>query len=47
MTRDARLPALHRGGFGLSGSRASVPVVHLSLRFGRRFSHSELLASRS
>jgi hypothetical protein len=24
MTRDARLSALHRGGFGLSGSRASL-----------------------
>src|SRR5262245_48894575 len=26
MTRDARLPALHRGGFGVSGSRASLPA---------------------
>jgi hypothetical protein len=26
MTRDARLSALHRGGFGLSGSRASLPA---------------------
>src|SRR5919201_2178207 len=26
MTRDARLPALHRGGFGLAGSRASLPA---------------------
>ena len=33
--------------FWAPGSRASLPVVHLGWCLGRRFSHSELLASRS
>src|SRR5262249_16148920 len=40
MTRDARLSALHRGGFGLPGPR--LPHRHL-----RRIGYSELLAPRS
>src|SRR5262249_13363888 len=40
MTRDARLSALHRGGFGLPGPR-------FSHRHLRRIGYSELLAARS
>jgi len=40
MTRDARLSALHRGGFGLPGPR-------FSHRHLRRIGYSELLAPRS
>ena len=40
MTRDARLSALHRGGFGLPGPR-------FSHRHWRRIGYSELLAPRS
>jgi len=47
MTRDARLSALHRGGFGLRG-RASLTGTRLRLRFGgHRLGSSEVLrASR-
>jgi hypothetical protein len=34
MTRDARLSALHRGGFGLPGPRFSVTATRLDSRFG-------------
>ena len=40
MTRDARLSALHRGGFRLPGPRFS-PRYPLGLRFGRAADRSQ------